>query len=232
MEPEPHRSVAGSSDSLSYNCEDSDHSSSSESFGSWDDVFEHPEYDVVEHPHPHYQQQQQQRNEHPKEQQNSSMIDTSVWGEWDVPLGRNQQVREHIGNVRFRKLIDKHRPAYQQAGRKSDKTRIAFEIFSIIHSKQGRFLDKKKKSTDANGKQEWFEIEQDKALSKISQALRKGTRPTRKQIMAETLARQQQRMQQQLQQQAPQKPTEQQQEVPLTLENLAIAPSVISSLEL
>jgi len=111
----------------------------------------------------------------------------SQWGEWDVPLGRAQEVREFIGNVRFRDLVEHYRPAYHATTRKPEKTTISTTIFQTIAQNGGRFLDKKKtarKTVTAQGTcttvYEWFEIPQDKALAKISQALRLGTRPVRK----------------------------------------------------
>jgi hypothetical protein len=117
-------------------------------------------------------------------QNDNTCASSSSWGEWDVPLGRQQKVREFIGNIRFRQLVEEHRPAYKKASRKSEKTRIALQVFSIIYGHGGRFLDNKQSKqnkSDRNQEEEtWYEIHQDKALSKISQALRKGTRPVRR----------------------------------------------------
>ena len=96
------------------------------------------------------------------------------WGDWDVPLGRTSEVREAVGNIRFRAIIDKHRPAYQAASQKADKTRISTSIVRMIYSNGGRFLDRKKETGD------WYEISSVKALAKVSQSLRNGTRPLRK----------------------------------------------------
>mmetsp|Transcript_4924 Transcript_4924/g.13799 ORF Transcript_4924/g.13799 Transcript_4924/m.13799 type:complete len:490 (-) Transcript_4924:65-1534(-) len=105
-------------------------------------------------------------------------IDECDWGEHDVPLGRRKEVRTYIGNVRFRQIIDQHRPKYQTFTRKAEKTRMAKEIFFIIKHRGGRFLDPRKLSCGKNkSKVEWFEITPDKAQAKISQALRNGTRP-------------------------------------------------------
>mmetsp|Transcript_8541 Transcript_8541/g.18462 ORF Transcript_8541/g.18462 Transcript_8541/m.18462 type:complete len:339 (-) Transcript_8541:70-1086(-) len=112
----------------------------------------------------------------PTQQQNNKQSFTASWGEWDVPLGRCQEVREHVGNVRFRSLVDEHRDAYLKAGRRSEKSFISSKVYSIIKENGGRFLDK---SSGKSG--EWMEINEDKALAKISQALRTGTRPVRKQ---------------------------------------------------
>ena len=103
---------------------------------------------------------------------------SASWNEYDVILGRCQEVREFIGNVRFRALIDQHRHAYHSAERKAEKTHLSTIIYNMIHNQGGRFLDKKK---TANPRViEWEEIPMDKALAKISQTLRNGTRPVRK----------------------------------------------------
>ena len=99
------------------------------------------------------------------------------WGDWDVPLGRTSEVREAVGNIRFRAIIDKHRPAYQAASQKADKTRISTSIVRMIYSNGGRFLDRKKETGD------WYEISSVKALAKVSQSLRNGTRPLRKESL-------------------------------------------------
>ena len=104
----------------------------------------------------------------------------NTWNEWDVPLGRAQEVREHIGNVRFRNLVERHRPAYLKATRRSEKTYLSTKIHNVIQSNGGRFLDKK---TTKRGEPDiWFEITLEKALAKISQALRTGTRPVRRHL--------------------------------------------------
>ena len=94
-----------------------------------------------------------------------------AWGPWDCPLGRCNQIRSHIGNIRYRCLIEMHRPQYLKAPRKSDKSRIAMQVFDIIQNHNGRFLDQSPETG------EWVEIAAEKALAKVSQALRKGTKP-------------------------------------------------------
>ena len=132
------------------------------------------------------------------------------WGEWDVPLGRSQEVREFIGNQRYRALVEQYREAYIKATRRVEKTCISNTIFATIHGHGGRFLDKKivsstaaaaqqrsndntiKTESDHGGapsttttcstaaatttgsgpREQWYEISQEKALAKISQALR------------------------------------------------------------
>lgn len=103
------------------------------------------------------------------------------WGEHDVPQGREQKVREHIGCVRFRALIEHYRPRYLQAAHRSEKSHISGIVYRIITEKGGRFLEK----VVVEGTPEvYMEIPQDKALAKISQFLRTGTRPVRRHMQA------------------------------------------------
>jgi len=109
-------------------------------------------------------------------------INSSAWGKWDVPMGRRQEVRLHEGNTRFREWVDERRPAYQATDRKGDKTRLAKEIYKLVISHGGRFLDEeRRKRTDPKTgnvviEYVWVPIESAKAQNKISQALRTGTR--------------------------------------------------------
>ena len=114
---------------------------------------------------------------HPKQpQQQCPTVNQSSYcanfGAWDVPMGRAQEVRDFIGNQRFRQLIEDHRVAYEQATKRADKAMISSKILDTIRSNGGRFLDRVK----VDGKTEWTEISQDKALAKIAQAMRMTNR--------------------------------------------------------
>ena len=113
--------------------------------------------------------------------------------EWDVLLGRAQHIRSYIGNVKFRQLIEQYRPEYNQHERKAEKSFIATQIYHMIRAHGGRFLDKRQpqNSHDPLHNGEWCEISIEKALSKISQSLRKGTRPTRKEVLLNQRRKQQ-----------------------------------------
>ena len=130
----------------------------------------------------------------------ATMMSSSIqWGEHDVPLGRCQEVREHVGNIRYRELVEQHRPAYQKTTRKSDKNVISTMIYNIIRTNGGRFLDRKKSKDPKKmfaSTNEWYEIPQDKAIAKIAQSLRNGIRPVKKE---KSLLQQQQQKQQQQQ---------------------------------
>ena len=95
--------------------------------------------------------------------------------EWDVPIGRAQQVRDFIGNVRYRQIIEKYRDIYRKASQRTDKSLISTTIYNTVKSHGGRFLDRRSEDT------EWQEISEEKAVQKISQALRMGSRRPSKQ---------------------------------------------------
>lgn len=79
----------------------------------------------------------------------------------------------HPGNRTFRDLINLHRRAYLKA-RKNDKPAISRAIVRQIRENNGRFLKKDEKSGL------WFEIGDDAAREKTSQALRQRAPEMRK----------------------------------------------------
>ena len=79
----------------------------------------------------------------------------------------------HPGNRNFRDLINLHRRAYLKA-RKNDKPAISRAIVRTIREANGKFLKKDEKSGL------WFEIGDDAAREKTSQALRQRAPEMRK----------------------------------------------------
>ena len=79
----------------------------------------------------------------------------------------------HPGNRNFRDLINLHRRAYLKA-RKNDKPAISRAIVRAIRDTNGKFLKKDEKSGL------WFEIGDDAAREKTSQALRQRAPEMRK----------------------------------------------------
>jgi len=122
---------------------------------------------------------------------------TSVFDDNDVLSGRGGGTNVHPGNRNFRDLINLHRRAYLKA-RKNDKPAISRAIVRTIRESNGRFLKKDEKSGL------WFEIGDDAAREKTSQALRQRAPEMRKllfdtereeaRVAAEEHMRQQQRM--------------------------------------
>ncbi|KAL3790325.1 hypothetical protein ACHAWO_010335 [Cyclotella atomus] len=114
----------------------------------------------------------------------------------DVLCGRGGGTNVHPGNRRFRDLINANRRAYLKA-RKNDKPAISRSIVRTIREMNGRFLKKDEKLGL------WFEIGDDGAREKTSQALRQRA-PEMKKILFEDEQRQrnEQLSRQQQQQQA------------------------------
>jgi hypothetical protein len=91
----------------------------------------------------------------------------------DVLSGRGGGTNVHPGNRNFRDLINLHRRAYLKA-RKNDKPAISRAIVRAIRETTGKFLRKDDKSGL------WFEIGDDAAREKTSQALRQRAPEMRK----------------------------------------------------
>lgn len=98
---------------------------------------------------------------------------TSFFNDADVLSGRGGGTNVHPGNRNFRDLINLHRRAYLKA-RKNDKPAISRAIVRSIRENNGRFLKKDEKSGL------WFEIGDDAAREKTSQALRQRAPEMRK----------------------------------------------------
>lgn len=108
----------------------------------------------------------------------------------DVLSGRGGATNIHSGNRNFRDLINFHRKTYLQA-RKNDKPAISRAIVRAIRESGGRFLKKPPKSNL------WYEIGDDAAREKASQALRQRAPEMRKLLFKSELDEEQYRQQQQ-----------------------------------
>lgn len=93
-----------------------------------------------------------------------SMVDVNGY---DVLCGRGGGTNSQVGNRRFRQLVAEFQPIYLEAKRK-EKPLLARTIVLIIRKRGGRFL----KKNDDTG--QLFEVGDDKAEAKTSQALREG----------------------------------------------------------
>ena len=91
----------------------------------------------------------------------------------DVLSGRGGGTNVHPGNRNFRDLINMHRRAYLKA-RKNDKPAISRAIVRGIRENNGAFLKRDEKTGL------WFEIGDDAAREKTSQALRQRAPEMRK----------------------------------------------------
>lgn len=115
--------------------------------------------------------QDSMKSESSKEQHHE--IDESQPCEYDVVCGRDKFSHSHIGNKRFRVLIEMHRERYQTAPSRDDKTRITCKIVGMIRSwtPGGRFL-----KLDPQTK-EWYDVGDEYAREKVSHALRSAKDP-------------------------------------------------------
>lgn len=98
----------------------------------------------------------------------------------DVLCGRGGNVNLHPGNGTFRRLVESKKRLYLTARFKREKRLIAETILKDIKSQDppGRFLLKKDGDL-------WYEIAEDKARDKTSQALREGAPKLRKEMETE-----------------------------------------------
>ncbi len=113
-------------------------------------------------------------------------VGISTHAEDDVLSGRGGGTNSHPGNRYFRELINTHRYEYLRA-KKNDKPHISRSIVNVIRAKKGRFL--KKDEDDGL----WYEIGDDLAREKTSQALRQKA-PEHRKIVEEHDKRVQQQM--------------------------------------
>jgi hypothetical protein len=103
----------------------------------------------------------------------ASKVGINCFNDYDVLSGRGGGTNVHPGNRNFRDLINLHRRAYLKA-RKNDKPAISRAIVRSIRENNGRFLKKDEKSGM------WYEIGDDAAREKTSQALRQRAPEMRK----------------------------------------------------
>jgi len=100
------------------------------------------------------------------------------FSEHDVLSGRGGATNVHSGNRYFRSLVNAHRDKYLRS-KKNDKPSISRSIVNMVRRKNGRFL----KKDDKSGL--WFEIGDDLAREKTSQALRQRAPDFRRQMLEE-----------------------------------------------
>lgn len=114
-------------------------------------------------------------NEQDGDDAHSDDGETIVPRRFDIICGRDKISHSHVGNKRFRTIIEMNRERYQTAPSRDDKTRITFEIVSMIRSCQpgGRFL----KIDDTAA---WKDVGDEYAREKVSHALRSAKDPNRK----------------------------------------------------
>lgn len=104
------------------------------------------------------------------------LTDIQVPGVNDVMCGRGGGTNNHIGNIRFRQLVNGHKLRYL-AATKSEKPMVSKEVVTIWRGLQppGRFLQQSKKDSNQPGGGTWSDIGDKKAREKASQCLRERT---------------------------------------------------------
>ena len=114
----------------------------------------------------------------------TNMIPFSKINENDVLCGRGAGTNRHIGNQRFRELVQEYQQAYLVA-KVLDKSAIAATVVETIASRNppGRFL-RVADGVKIGGKNEsnWFQISDRDALDKTSQALRERAPEVRRRL--------------------------------------------------
>lgn len=117
----------------------------------------------------------------PSRPESSERID--VPSENDVLCGRGGSINSHTGNARFRDLVEKRKRVYLTARFKREKRLIASSIVSEIRSLDppGRFLARKGNKDTGH----WYDIGDEKARDKTSQALRENAPSIRAEIETE-----------------------------------------------
>ena len=84
-------------------------------------------------------------------------------GPFDVLLGRGRLCQEHVGNVRYRQLVVKHKEQYDNSST-VDKTSISLMIVNLVKDSSGRFL-----KDNGDG---WIEVDDKRARDKVSHSFR------------------------------------------------------------
>mmetsp|Transcript_11916 Transcript_11916/g.19746 ORF Transcript_11916/g.19746 Transcript_11916/m.19746 type:complete len:235 (-) Transcript_11916:54-758(-) len=99
---------------------------------------------------------------------------------FDIICGRDKLSHAHVGNKRFRIVVEMNRERYQTAPSRDEKTRITCDIVSMIRSCRpgGRFLKMDEMEDSNTGT--WKDVGDDYAREKVSHALRSAKDPSRK----------------------------------------------------
>lgn len=86
----------------------------------------------------------------------------------DVLCGRGGRINNHSGNIQFRNLARKYRNTYLSCHtKKNDKIKIALHVLNILRTMEPpvRFLQEESRGS-------WVEIGDERAVKKVSQAMR------------------------------------------------------------
>jgi len=93
-------------------------------------------------------------------------------GMYDVICNcRTQKSFDHIGNRRFRVIIENHSFSYNNAKSKVDKSTIVLSIFRSIQDANGNFIRKLRKNNNSS-QTEWTKMSVEQSKEKIGHSLR------------------------------------------------------------
>jgi hypothetical protein len=92
----------------------------------------------------------------------------------DVLCGRGKGANNFVGNRRFREHVMAFREIYATTPRRAEKRAICKQIIDSIYARGGRFLIRNESAPCDDHMGGWTELEEDKVLVKVSQALREG----------------------------------------------------------
>jgi len=95
----------------------------------------------------------------------------------DVLSGRGGGINSHKGNKVFRKWVSERKEDYNLAKNKKEKIAVAMQVVRQVQQQvpePGRFLQRDSTVMGGSGAQWWVEVDEAKALSKTTQALREG----------------------------------------------------------
>ena len=87
----------------------------------------------------------------------------------DVLCGKGKSIQNHIGNIRFRQLVQDCRSTYDNAD-SDEKKRMTLEVLEIVKQSGGRFL----KDESELG---WIEVDNETARLKVSSTFRSARKP-------------------------------------------------------
>ena len=90
-----------------------------------------------------------------------------------VILGRGKTSLEHVGNKRFKIIVNSHAADYERADGKTAKTLISIKIVDIIYNSNppGRFLQVCPET------RKFYEVRRERARERVSQHLREAVNP-------------------------------------------------------
>ena len=95
----------------------------------------------------------------------ASVLDGFAPGKYDVLCNRSRRAFQHVGNRRFRIIVENHAAAFANLRMKAERSLMIQSILRIIENANGKFVEK-------NEEGKWGEVGLTKRKEKIGHALR------------------------------------------------------------